>query len=119
LVNALGYPDKPFAVNKHLKMKNLTEQSIVDGFLFNRRKPSEKKLEFLEQEFQQGFDAVAEAVSLNIADGTTCEEFDLPQGSYWIQVIASLLDLKAPVKEEMPRLAELNKELIYYGHLEA
>ena len=94
--------------------------TIIDGWIASKgRKPSPKKLEFLEQEFQQGFDAVAEAISFDIADGFTCEELDLPQGSYWIQVIASLLDLKAPLTEEMSRLAELNKELIYFGHLEA
>ena len=89
--------------------------TIIDGWISNKRKPSEKKLDFLEQEFQQGLDAVAEAFSFDVAEGFTCEELDLPQGSYLIQVIASLLDLKAPVKDGMPRLAELNKELIYFS----
>ncbi len=92
------------------------ESSIVDRWIFNG-KVSRKNLAFLEQEFQQGLDVIPEAISLNIADGNTCEELDLPRGSYWIQVIASLLDLKAPLTEEMPRLAELNKQLIFFGHL--
>ena len=91
--------------------------TIIDGWISNKRKPSEKKLDFLEQEFQQGFDAVAEAISFDIADGFTCEELDLPRGSYLIQLVASLLDLKAPLTEEMPRLAQLNKQLIDFGHL--
>ena len=100
-----------------MKTIQFSEQSIVDGFLFNKR-VSKNRLYFLEQKFQEGFDAVADAISLNIADGFTCEELGLPKGSYWIQVIASLLDLKAPLTEEMPRLAQLNKELIAYGHLQ-
>ena len=94
-------------------------EAILDGFISNKRKPSKKRLDLLELYFQQGLGLIPSCINLDVADGNSCEELDLPQGSYWIEVISSLLDLKAPVKEEMPRLAELNKELIYYVHLEA
>ena len=81
-------------------MSYFKEESIVDGCISHGR-ISKKNLSYLEKEFQEGFDAVAEAVSINFADGNTCEEFDLPRGSYWIQVIASLLDLKTPLAEEI------------------
>ena len=92
------------------------ESSIVDRWIFNG-KVSRKNLAFLEQEFQQGLEVIPEVAGLSIAGGTYCTELDLPTGSYWIQAIASLLDFLSPVTEEMPRLAELNKQLIYFGHL--
>ena len=92
------------------------ESSILDGWIFNG-KVSRKNLAFLEQEFQQGLEVIPEASGLSIAGGLYCAELDLPTGSYWIQAIASLLDHLRPVTEEMPRLAELNKQLIYFGHL--
>ena len=60
---------------------------------------------------------VPQCIGLDIAGGNYCDELDLPRGSYLIQLVASLLDLKAPLTEEMPRLAQLNKQLIDYGHL--
>ena len=49
-------------------MSYFTEESIVDGCISDGR-ISKKNLSYLEKEFQEGFDAVAEAVSINIADG--------------------------------------------------
>ena len=94
-------------------------ESTFDGWLPNKRKPSPKRLEILERYFREGFDAVAEAIDFDIADSYYSEELDLPHGSSTLQLVAAFLDLTDPVKEEMPRLAELNNELTYFGHLEA
>ena len=93
------------------------EQAILDGFLFNG-KVSKKKLDYLETEFDQGLQAVPEAVSLMTAGYEYCSELDLPAGSYWIQVIAELLDHLRPTNSYWTRLNKLNNELSYYGHLE-
>ena len=93
-------------------------ESTLEGWMSNKKRPFPKRLEILERYFQEGFDAVAEAIDFDIADSYYCEELDLPHGSSTLQLVAALLDLQVPEKEEMPRLAELNKELIYYGHLE-
>ena len=93
-------------------------EAILDGFVHSKgRKPSPKRLALLEHYFQEGFALVPQCIGLDIADGNYCDELDLPRGSYLIQLVASLLDLKAPLTEEMPRLAQLNKQLIDYGHL--
>ena len=94
-----------------------TEQDILDGFLFNG-KVSKKKLDHLEKEFDQGLQAVPEAVSLMTAGSEYCSELDLQAGSYWIQVIAELLDHLRPTNSYWTRLNKLNHELSYYGHLE-
>ncbi len=93
--------------------------TIIDGWISNKRKPSQKRLDLLEHYFQEGLALVPQCIALDIADGFSNEELGLPRGSCLIQQVAALLDLKAPVKEEMPRLSEINKELIYFGHLEA
>ena len=93
------------------------EQAILDGFIFNG-KVSKKKLDHLETEFDQGLQAVPEAVSLMIAGSEYSSELDLPTGSYWIQVIADLLDHLRPTNSCWTRLNKLNTELSYYGHLE-
>ena len=93
-------------------------ESTLAGFMSNGKKPYPKRLEILERYFQEGFDAVAEAIDFDIADSYYCEKLGLPHGSSTLQLVASLLDLKAPVKEEMPRLAQLNKQLIDFGHIE-
>ena len=92
-------------------------EEILAGFFAKRRKPSAKRLALLEHYFQEGIGLVPRAIDFDIADSNSCEELDLPRGSYLIQLVASLLDLKAPLTEEMPRLAQLNKQLIDYGHL--
>ena len=92
-------------------------EAILYGFISNKRKPSKKRLDLLELYFQQGLGLIPSCISLDIADGNSCEELDLPRGSYLIQLVASLLDLKAPLTEEMPRLAQLNKQLIDFGHI--
>ena len=94
-------------------------EAILDGFISNKRKPSKKRLDLLEHYFQEGLALVPQCIGLDIADGNYCDELDLPRGSYLIQLVDSLLESKAQLTEEMPRLAELNKELIYYVHLEA
>ena len=103
-------------------MKNtdpIQVKTIIDGFFSTRRKPSYKRLDVLEAHFQEGLELVSSAIGFDIADSNYCKELGLPRGSSTLQLVAALLDLKAPLKEEKPRLAELNKELIYFGHLEA
>ena len=95
------------------------EEAIIDGFISNKRKPSQEKLYFLQQRFREGLSLVSQCIGKDISDGNACEEFDLPRGSYWIQLIACQLDLKAPLTEEMPCLAELTSQLIYFAHLQA
>tara|TARA_B100000579_G_scaffold400139_1_gene381567 strand:- start:586 stop:894 length:309 start_codon:yes stop_codon:yes gene_type:complete len=95
-----------------------TEQDILDGFLFNG-KVSKKKLDYLETEFDQGLQAVPKAVSLMTADSLYCQELDLQAGSYWIQVIAELLDHLRPTNDIWTRLNFLNKALETHGHIEA
>ena len=77
-------------------------ESTLDGWMSKKRKPSEKRIERLERYFQEGFDAVAESIDFDIANSYYCEELDLPHGSSTLQLVAALLDLTDPVKEEMP-----------------
>ena len=93
------------------------EESILESWIA-RRKLSAKKLDYLEKEYEQGLQAVPEAVSLMIAGSEYSSELDLPTGSYWIQVIADLLDHLRPTNSCWTRLNKLNTELSYYGHLE-
>ena len=92
-------------------------ESTLDAWMSNKRKLFPKRLEILERYFQEGFDAVAEAIDFDVADSYYCEELDLPHGSSTLQLVAALLDLQVPEKEEMPRLAQLNKQLIDFGHI--
>ena len=102
-----------------MKTIQFSVEATLAGWMSNKKRPFPKRLEILERYFREGFDAVAEAIDFDVADSYYCEELDLPHGSSTLQLVAALLDVTDPVKEEMPRLAELNKELIYFGHLEA
>ena len=87
-------------------------EAILNGFISNKRKPSEKRFDLLEHYFQEGLALVPRAIDFDIADSNSYQELDLPRGSCLIQLVASLLDLQAPLTEEMPRFAQFNKQLI-------
>ena len=76
-----------------------------------------KRVDLLDHYFQEGLALVPQCIRLDIADGNYEDELDLPRGRYLIQLVDSLLESKAQLTEEMPRLAQLNKQLIDYGHL--
>ena len=93
----------------------LSYESVVEDWIADR-KLSNRKLNFLEQDHEQTMQEIGLVTSFSIASSYLSDELDLPQGSYWVQVVADLLDHLAP-SEEGSRLGELNKELIDYGHL--
>ena len=93
------------------------EESIVESWIANR-KLSEIDLDYLEQEHEKGLQALPAAVCLMTAGETYCQGLDLSIGSYWIQLIASLLDQLRPTKDIWTRLNFLNKELETYGFIE-
>ena len=96
-------------------MSELTYESVVEDWIADR-KLSNRKLNFLEQDHKRTMQEIGLVTSFSIASSYTSDELDLPQGSYWVQVVADLLDHLAP-SEEGSRLGELNKGLIDYGHL--
>ena len=93
------------------------EESIVDSWIADR-KLSEKDLDYLQQEYEKGLPSVPAAVCLMTAGDTYCQDLDLSVGSYWLQLIASLLDQLRPTKDIWTRLNFLNKELETYGFIE-
>jgi len=93
----------------------LSYESVLEDWIADR-KLSNRKLNFLEQDHEQTMQEIGSVTSFSIASSYTSDELDLPQGSYWVQVVADLLDHLAP-SEEGSRLGELNKGLIDYGHL--
>ena len=93
------------------------EESTVDSWIADR-KLSEKDLDYLQQEYEKGLPLVPNAVCLMTAGEIYCQELELPNGSYWLQVIASLLDQLRPTKDIWTRLNFLNKELETYGFIE-
>ena len=93
------------------------EESIVESWIA-RRKLSAKNLDYLEQEYEQGLQVVPAAVCLMTAGEIYSQELELPNGSYWLQVIASLLDQLRPANDTWTRLNFLNKELETYGFIE-
>ncbi len=80
------------------------------------RKLSNRKIAFLEKDHERTMNEIGLVTSFSIASSYYSDELDLPQGSYWVQVVADLLDHLAP-SEEGSRLGELNKGLMDYGHL--
>ena len=93
----------------------LSYESVVEDWIADR-KLSNRKLNFLEQDHERTMQEIGLVTSFSIASSYLSDELDLPQGSYWVQVVADLLDYLAP-SEEGSRLGALNKELIDYGHL--
>ena len=93
------------------------EESTVDSWIADR-KLSEIDLDYLQQEYEKGLPLVPNAVCLMTAGDTYCQDLDLSVGSYWLQLIASLLDQLRPTKDIWTRLNFLNKELETYGFIE-
>ena len=96
-------------------MIELTYESVLEDWVGDR-KLSNKKLAFLEKDHERTMQEIGLVTSFSIASSYYSDELDLPQGSYWVQVVADLLDHLAP-SEEGSRLGELNKGLMDYGHL--
>jgi len=95
--------------------ENWTTESIVDEWT-TERTLSRRKLAFLEQEFERGLQAIPEAVDFNVAGGVYCEALELETGSFWIEVIAELLDgLKGPI-DGWYRSSDVGRQLYDYGH---
>ena len=67
--------------------------------IFNKREPSQKKLDFLEHYFQEGLELVSSSVGFDMVDSNSCEELGFLLVSSKLKLLAGLLDLKAPVKE--------------------
>ena len=93
----------------------LSYESVLEDWVADR-KLSNKKLAFLEQDHERTMNEIGLVTSFSIASSYYSDELDLPQGSYWVQVVADLLDHLLP-SEEGSRLGALNKELMDYGHL--
>jgi hypothetical protein len=81
------------------------------------RKLSRRKLAFLETVHDQTMEVLG-SCSPDIADGFTCSELEMPQGSFWCELVAELLDHLKPLDEAPSRLATLTDALVELGHLE-
>ena len=96
-----------------------TIDSVFEDWIADR-KVSRRKLGFLQQSYDRALESLPNTCSVDVAPRSYCEEVELPQGSYWCQVIADLLDFLKPRKFENggSRLIEISRELMLNGFLE-
>jgi hypothetical protein len=84
--------------------------AVVEQWIADRKLPR-RKLAFLQREHELTIECMGSA-SFPIADGHSCGEVQIPQGSYWCQVVAELLDhLDPPESRTDRRQLELSKAL--------
>jgi hypothetical protein len=100
-------------------MNNDLIEEVFDAWVADR-KLSRRKLAFLETAHNQTMEVMLSSCGLSpdVAPGGLCSELDLPQGSYWCQLVAELLDHLKPLEEQPSRLVELNDALVELGLLE-
>ena len=81
---------------------------VVEAWIADR-KLSRRNLAFLRTVFQQmtEWNCFPPYRDYQVADGLCCEELDLPRGSSWLEVIASLLDHLDPRPSTPCRLEEV------------
>jgi len=84
---------------------------VVEAWIADR-KLSRRKLAFLRTVFDQGMESISRGVHPPTAGGIYCEELELPHGSSWLEVVASLLDHLEPRPTCPSRLAEARDELV-------
>jgi hypothetical protein len=89
---------------------------VVDDWIADRRL-SRRKKEFLEAVYT-AFQDSGGLYSPDVAGGFYCEELNLPQGGFKIQVVAALLDHLDPLPEPPTRLVEVTEQLVEDGHIE-
>jgi hypothetical protein len=82
------------------------------------RQLSRRQLAFLETVHNQTMESLGSCTP-GVADGNACSSLEMPQGSYWCQLVAELLDYLKPLEEPPSRLVELNDALVELGLLEA
>lgn len=66
-------------------------EEIAENWIADRSLPPEQ-ITWLKTEHQKNLERPGEASTAHIAPGHICTELDLPQGSAWLEVMASLLD---------------------------
>jgi hypothetical protein len=71
---------------------------------------SRRKLAFLETVYTQMADEILSGGYPSEADWASCQEVGLDSGSYWVQVVASLLD------QLKPRSPSRHEEITYALH---
>jgi hypothetical protein len=100
-------------------MRNDLIEEVFDAWVADR-KLSRRKLAFLEEAHGRTMELMVSSSSLSpdVAPGGLCSELELPQGSYWCQLVAELLDHLKPLDQAPSRLGLLNKELVELGLLE-
>lgn len=75
---------------------------------------SRRKIAFLEHQHERTLETMRDVVSYDIATNVLCDALDLPDGSYWCQCVAALLDQVKP-DPHCVRLLFLNAELLDHG----
>jgi hypothetical protein len=88
---------------------------VVDLWVADRQL-SRRKLAFLENVYQQSVDSLDRLASFDIAPRFYCEELDVPNATYWVQVIASLLDFLKPTTGTA-RYLQVTQLLLEHDHL--
>ena len=101
------------------RQSDWTIESVIEDYIADN-KLSRRKLAFLEQTYDRALASLRDAWSVDIARREYCEEMELPQGSYWCQVMAAALDFMSPRRHEDggSRLTEMSRELMLNGFLE-
>lgn len=101
------------------RQSDWTVDSLIDDFIADG-KLSRRKLAYLDQWYDRCVEELPMAWSFDIAGSMYCTEMEIPQGSYWCQVAAAVLDFLSPRSREDggSRLVEITKELSLCGHID-
>jgi len=95
------------------RREDWTFESLLEDFAADKKLSRAKKA-WLDQQYDR---IELSGVQPNIAGGFWCDELDLPEAVYVVQLVARLLDYVKPRKEGPDRLFEISKELHALGHL--
>lgn len=95
-----------------LTAEALDSQEIVESWAANRHLTPDQR-QALVAEHNETIRRMGEITSFDIAPSHFCEEADLPQGSTWAEVIASILEEQTGEHQ----LADLKAEMVKFGHL--
>ncbi len=99
---------------------SLEIDSVVETWIADRKLPR-RAVGFLKTVHNQSLESIGSGASCHIAPRSICSELDLPQGSYWVQVVAMLLDHLEPVEKvtrHPARWVEVTEALIEAGEIE-
>ncbi|MCP9798908.1 hypothetical protein KBY81_15090 [Cyanobium sp. Lug-B] len=94
-------------------MPTQTIEDVIESWIADRRLSRRQKA-FLNEVYDRR--EVAEAASFNLCPRFEATELDVPEATYWIQLVATVLDFEDP-REGVVRYDEVTQELEDYGHL--